>query len=131
MSKIKYGLFDGRGEVISYSDTPSEALELQFPKDTVGYLKIGSMTKKLVDGGCSFISANLTDERMNPILILGDKQIRLPEIQKKGASFSPISPNEEYIRGLSIRELELAERVRRLESLVSSIKKKVYDTTIF
>ena len=131
MSKIKYGLFDGRGEVISYSDTPSDTLELQFPKDTVGYLQIGEQTKKLVEGGCSFISANLAGERLKPLLILTDRQIKLPEIQKQGASFSPLSPGEEYIRSLSLRELELAERVRRLEELVSKIQKKVYTTTIF
>lgn len=131
MSKINFIILDGRGEVDSYLDTASEELELAFPKSTEGYLQIGELTKKLSGGRCIFRTANLPDGELCAALILPEGRINLPALMKSGARVTPISPSEEYVRALSVRELKLAERVRGLESAVSRLEKKINGTTIF
>ncbi len=131
MSRIKYRLYDGIAEIISYTDSPGEVLELEFDGVAKGYVKLGGRTAALKEGKCRFKTAELREERYQPILVMENTSFTLPAIARKGMRFSPLPPDEEYIRNLSLRTLALQDRVKELEAFAEEMRKKVYGTTIF
>ena len=131
MSKIKYKLFDEVAEVISYADSSNDILELEFDGEAKGYVKLGDRTSAIKEGKCRFKTAQLTEERYRPILVTENASFPLPAIIRNGMRFSPLPPDEEYIRSLSLRTLALQSRVKELEAFALEMRKKVYGTTIF
>ncbi len=131
MSRIKYRLYDTVAEIIAYTDSSGEALELEFDGEAKGYVKLGDRTAALKDGKCCFKTAELREEEYRPFLVIEGASIALPAIVRNGMRFSPLPPDEEYIRNLSLRTLALQKRVKELEAFAEEIRKKVYGTTIF
>lgn len=131
MSRIKYQMCDEIAEVLSYTSAPTGELELEFGESAEGYVKMGDRAAALKGGKCRFSASKLPLEEYTPMLILKDKQVTLPPIVRRGVSFYLLPPDEEYIRGISLRTIALDQRIKELEVFAEEMRKKVYGTTIF
>lgn len=130
MTKISYKLYGDEAQIIGYSTDCAEGLSLHFEGCEDGFVSINGIATRVREGvatpDCRFID----DGEHAPVLILKYGRIILPRIKKRGCEITLSYCDEEYIRGVSMRERMLSERVTELESAVEALNKSVYGTTI-
>lgn len=131
MNRIKYKLFKKAAEIVSFSEGASSQVEISFNEECEGILSIGEVVGIVKDGVCRMNLQLLEEGEITPCLILKDRAIRLPRIKKSARRISPAPCSEEYIRGISVRERMLSERVELLEEELERLKERLNDKIIF
>ena len=131
MSKIKYEFFDGEAEICAFKEDGTNIAEFIFPEGCEGFLSIDSVVVKVNSGRAEFDLRYLEDGAYSPALVRKNGRIILPKIKKAGKTLSICEHTDEYVRGVSLRERRLAERVKQLEEEIALLRKSVFGTTIF
>ena len=131
MSRIKYEFFDGEAEVVSYKDDGTYIAEFVFPKSCEGFLSIDSVVVRVSEGCAQFDMRYIKDGEYTPSLVQKHGRILLPKIQKMGKALLLCECNDEYVRGVSLRERRLEARVKELEEEIAKLRKSVFGSTIF
>lgn len=130
MSKIKYEIFDGNAEVTSFVCENDNKLEFVFPASCEGFLSIDGVVVRVSSGIGEFDIRYVSDGEFTPYLVMPHGRIALPKIKKSGRRISLCECSSEYIRGISLREYLLAERVKALEVEIERLKRCIYGTKI-
>lgn len=131
MSKIIFKFFEGEAEIVDFDTAGKNSLELVFADSVDGFVSIDGVAAIIKDSRC-VVDARLFDSgKYTPTLVCGTSKQALPTIVKNPEGFFPAECSSEYIRGLSIRERELGERVRTLEEKMEKIYKSVYGELTF
>lgn len=131
MSRIYIECHGDGADLVSFDQSAEGKLTLVFNKGYNGFISIGHIAARIVGNECNIAIKGLDDGVYTPKLVLCDRVIDLPSVLKENGSIIPQAPNADFIRGLSIRERRLDERVARIERMVEEMYKKVFGTTLF
>ena len=131
MSKINLELFGRNSEILSFEYKKENYLRFEFTEDICGYINLGRVTARLIDGKCAVDVQNLECGDHIPRLILTDMTIDLPAIRNENGAIYPREHNLQEIGELSLRERRLCRRVNELEKRLEEISKKVFGSKIF
>ena len=131
MNIFRYEIFDKEAEITAYKRGTSCYAEFIFDSEEDGFLSIGDVAVR-VRGGVGKADVRLLDDGEHiPILILKGKRILLPRIKKKGRTIELADCEQDYLRGISLRERALARRVEVLEAAVERLSESVYGKSLF
>ena len=129
MTKIYIQLYKDGAEITDVKESDARRAALLFNPAVDGFVSIGSIAARVVDGQCAFDLRLIDDGELSPILIEEKKRTILPKLKKDSKSLAPLEP--EYTRRISIRERALEERVITLEKQIKEISEKVYGARLF
>ena len=118
MSKITYSLRNGIGEWTTYAPVRNKMLEIVFPSETEGKLKVGDKCFSVSRGITSFKLSDIYDGTHFPILYTSKGRYLLEGIKKEGDLLEPLPTNEETIRRMISRIYELELKCALLEKQV-------------
>ena len=131
MSKIRYELFGKEAEVISFTPSEGQLLDISFTENYEGLLSIDGVVSRVKDGYCQFDIRYIDEGEYTPLLVTKEDIIKLPCIKKNAKSVTLSKCADEYTRGVSLRERRLEERVSELEKQLLCLITRINETTIF
>ena len=131
MGKIVLELFDRDCEMVSYEYKKENTLTFEFTEAMEGYIQLDGSITRLIGKSCAVNVRELKDGEHTPRLILENMTLDLPKIIKENGVISPAEHSLGEIGDISLRERRLLERVKKLESHVEEISKKVFGSKIF
>ena len=131
MNLLKYEIFNDGIELTALKCERSYLLSVLFSESIDGFITIGGITVRIRDGEARVDLRLIDDGEHSPVLIQKSGRVTLPGIIKRGTSLAIAECRSEYIRGISMRERELAARVSELEAKLTELTSAVYGSTIF
>ena len=131
MKKIEYEIFNNDAEIISFIGGSGGSVDIIFTNLSEGFLTIGNGTHRFTSGKITLNINSLPDGELSSTVTANGKTIRLPALFKSGGVLYPSEADDEYIRGISIRERRLEARLSALESRTDALEKSVFSTKIF
>lgn len=131
MSKITIELFDNDAEAVEFEYTAGRLFEIRFNKALEGLVSIDGIVSRVSDGVCLYDTGFIEEGEHSPVLLIGNKIIKLPEIKKAAGRILLSKCSDEYVRSASLRERRLAARVKELEKRLEQLMGKLDGTTIF
>ena len=129
--EISLSLYGDECEISEYKRGGGMDLLFSFAGDVDGYITIDNLVTTVNHGKGRFDTRLLARGDYTPSLIKDGKIIPLPQIRKTDRGVSLKSPDDGYIRAVSIRERELEAKVKSLEGAVQKLCDSVYGKTIF
>ncbi len=126
MSKLLIKNFEGGAEILSSSADGSRFLTIAFDIKYEGYIYLGSVSKGFKGKECTLDISTLADGEYVGKLVLKDKSISLPAIQKINGVVIPKDYDLTHLRRLSIRDAILSERISELEKRIKATEEKVF-----
>ena len=130
MSKIKYELFGDDAEIVK-AELSGGDLTLCFPKDTEGFLRMGTRVYKLNGSKVTVPLSDLSDGIHAPYLFTAAGEIALPRIEKRDRLVKLESPTDEEVRAAILRCRKLEVALCDLEKRLSELYNYTHGTTIF
>ena len=130
-TEISISLYGDECEISSYKKGDGMSLLFIFDSEFDGYITIDNLVTTVRCGKSRFDARLLARGDYAPSLIRDGKIIPLPEIRKTDRGVSLKSPDDGYIRAVSIRERELEMKVQSLEAAIQRLTDSVYGKTIF
>ncbi len=131
MSKIRYEIFGQDAEITEFLKEDSDILEVTFNRNFEGLLSVDGVVSRVIDGKCNFDIRLIDNGKHQPVLVIKNGIIKLPEIMKSSKRVTLAECSDEYTRAISIRERRLCLRVEALEKELAGILTKLNTTIIF
>ena len=129
--EIGVGIYGDACEITSFSGGSGHTLSFVLDRGVNGYITIDSLVTTIKDGRGRFDTRLLERGEYTPRLVTEGHVYEMPKIRRAERGITIPSPDDSYIRGVSIRERTLESKVARLENMINELCDSVYGKTIF